>query len=124
MRKVEAERRRRAARSIVLAFSSMAAAAALAVSFLPESLAHDIERHHQRLAVKEMEILAVISENSPKLMEEVTNTIRVVVSEAIPLEEQLPDVIGDKVKKEILKEYYDSKYRALEQILDQYTNIY
>lgn len=124
MRKVEAERRRRAARSIVLAFSSMAAAAALAVSFLPDSLSHDIERHHKRLAVKEMEILAVISENSPELMEEVTNTIRVVVSEAIPLEEQLPDVIGDKVKKEILKEYYDSKYRALEQILDQYTNIY
>jgi hypothetical protein len=52
------------------------------------------------------------------------NTIRVVVSEAIPLEEQLPDEMGVKAKKEILKEYYDCKYRALEQIYDQYIHLY
>jgi hypothetical protein len=48
------------------------------------------------------------------------NTVRIVVSEAIPLEEQLPDEMGFKAKKQILHEYYDSKYRALEQIYDQY----
>ena len=123
MRKVEAERRRRAARSIVLAFSSMAAAAAITVSFLPESLSYEIEKHHKELVLKEMEIIASVSETSPELMDEVMNTIRVVVSDAIPLEEQLPDEMGVKAKKEILKEYYYCKYKALEQISDQYINI-
>ena len=123
MRKVEAERRRRAARSIVLAFSSMAAAAAITVSFLPESLSYEIEKHHKELVLKEMEIIASVSETSPELMDEVMNTIRVVVSDAIPLEEQLPDEMGVKAKKEILKEYYDCKYKALEQISEQYINI-
>ena len=123
MRKVEAERRRRAARSIVLAFSSMAAAAAITVSFLPESLSYEIEKHHKELVLKEMEIIASVSETSPELIDEVMNTIRVVVSDAIPLEEQLPDEMGVKAKKEILKEYYDCKYKALEQISEQYINI-
>ena len=123
MRKVEAERRRRVARSIVLAFSSMAAAAAITVSFLPESLSYEIEKHHKELVLKEMEIIASVSETSPELIDEVMNTIRVVVSDAIPLEEQLPDEMGVKAKKEILKEYYDCKYKALEQISEQYINI-
>jgi hypothetical protein len=122
LQKVREEKRRRRTRSIVLAISSMAAAAAITVSFLPESLSCEIEKHHKELALKEMEIISIVSETSPELMDEVMNTIRVVVSEAIPLEEQLPDEIGIKAKKEILKEYYDCKCKALEQIFDQYIN--
>jgi hypothetical protein len=122
LQKVREEKRRRRTRSIVLAISSMAAAAAITVSFLPESLSYEIEKHHKELALKEMEIISIVSETSPELMDEVMNTIRVVVSEAIPLEEQLPDEIGIKAKKEILKEYYDCKCKALEQIFDQYIN--
>ena len=122
LQKVREEKRRRRTRSIVLAISSMAAAAAITVSFLPESLSYEIEKHHKELALKEMEIISTVSEISPELIDEVTNTIRVVVSEAIPLEEQLPDEMGVKAKKEILKEYYDCKCKALEQIFDQYIN--
>lgn len=123
LRKVKEEKRGRRLRTIVLTLSSMAAAAAIAVCFVPDSLAVDIENHHKRMAVKEMEIVSAISETSPELMEEVMNTIRVVVSETIPLEEQLPDEMGEKAKRAILKEYYDCKYRALEQISDQYMNL-
>ena len=124
LEKVKAEKRRHRVRSIVLTISSMAAAAAITVSFLPNSLAHEIEKHHKKLAVKEMEIITTLSETSPELIEDVMNTIRVVVSETITLEEQLPDEMGVKAKKEILKEYYDCKYRALEQIYDQYIHLY
>ncbi len=123
LQKVKEEKRRRRVRTIVLTLSSMAAAAAIAVCFVPDSLAVDIENHHRRMAVKEMEIVSAISETSPELMEEVMNTIRVVVSETIPLEEQLPDEMGEKAKRAILKEYYDCKYKALEQISDQYMNL-
>ena len=112
LEKVKAEKRRHRVRSIVLTISSMAAAAAITVSFLPESLSYEIEKHHKELVLKEMEIIASVSETSPELIDEVMNTIRVVVSEAIPLEEQLPDEMGFKAKKQILHEYYDSKYRA------------
>lgn len=122
LQKVRLEKSRRRARTIVMAISSMAAAAAIAVSFLPDSLSYEIEKHHKELVLKEMEIIATVSETSPELIDEVTNTIRVVVSEAIPLEEQLPDEMGVKAKKEILKEYYDCKCKALEQIFDQYIN--
>ena len=122
LQKVRVEKSRRRARTIVMAISSMAAAAAITVSFLPESLSYEIEKHHKELALKEMEIISIVSETSPELMDEVMNTIRVVVSEAIPLEEQLPDEMGVKAKKEILKEYYDCKCKALEQIFDQYIN--
>ena len=123
LQKVKAEKSRRRARTIVLTLSSMAAAAAIAVCFMPDSLAGDIENHHRRLAVKEMEIICALSETLPELIDEVMNTIRVVVSETIPLEEQLPDEMGEKAKREILQEYYDSKYRALEHIYDQYMNL-
>ena len=122
LQKVRVEKRRRRARTIVMAISSMAAAAAIAVSFLHDSLSYEIEKHHNKLALKELEIITTVSEISPELIDEVTNTIRVVVSEAIPLEEQLPDEMGVKAKKEILKEYYDCKCKALEQIFDQYIN--
>ncbi|MBO5815960.1 MAG: hypothetical protein J6R30_07610 [Bacteroidales bacterium] len=120
LQKVKAEKRRRRVRTIMLAISSMAAAAAIMVSILPDSLSYEIEKHHKELAVKEMEIITTLSDTSPELIDEVMNTVRVVVSEAIPLEEQLPDEMGFKAKKQILHEYYDSKYRALEQIHDQY----
>ena len=122
LQKVRVEKSRRRARTIVMAISSMAAAAAIAVSFLHDSLPYEIEKHHKKLALKELEIITTVSEISPELIDEVTNTIRVVVSEAIPLEEQLPDEMGVKAKKEILKEYYDCKCKALEQIFDQYIN--
>lgn len=122
MQKVKAEKRRRGLRTIVLGISSMAAAAAIAVCLVPSNLDAEIKNHHRRLVIKEMEIITTLSETSPELIDEVMTTIRAVVSEAIPLEDQLPDEIGPKEKKEILREYYNCKYKALEQIFDQYIN--
>ena len=73
--------------------------------------------------MKEAEILSVISTAAPDMLDEVSNTIRGITYEAIPLEEQLPEELDDKAKKEILKEYYTRKYLALERILNQYTQI-
>ena len=121
--KVKEERHRRVMRTIVVAISSMAAAAAIVLFIAPSSMAKDIEYHHRRLAFKETEILTLISERSPEELEEVMNTIRSVTSDAVTLEEQLPDEMEEKRRKEILKEYYESKYKALEHILDQYKSI-
>lgn len=120
LKKMKDERRHRGLRITVSAISSMAAAAAIVLSIVPQSLASELEKHHRRLALKETEILTMISEIYPEDLDEVLSTIRAVTSEAVPLEEQLPDELEVKSKKHILKEYYDSKYKALELIMDQY----
>lgn len=124
LKKVKAEKSLRGLRAIVLTVSSMAAAAAIAFSIVPGSLERDIERQHRKLASKETEILTLIAETSPENLETVMNTIRAVTSEAVPLEEQLPEEMEGKSRKQILKEYYDIKYKALETILEQYTGTY
>ncbi|MBQ2112684.1 MAG: hypothetical protein II194_05635 [Bacteroidales bacterium] len=122
--KVMAERRRRGLRRFAVAISSMAATVAIALCLVLSSPSDDIEKYHRRLAAKEAEILTVISETFPENLEEVMNTIRAVTSEAVPLEEQLPEDMEEKSKKLILKEYYDIRYKALDTILEQYTATY
>ena len=56
----------------------------------------------------------------PQEKELITNTIRAILVEAIPLEEQLPDGISLKEKSEILNSYYNRKYAALENLMTQY----
>lgn len=124
LKKVKAERSRGGLRTIFVTISSMAAAAAIAFLLAPGSLAHDIEKQHRKLASKETEILTLIAETSPENLESVMNTIRAVTSEAVPFEEQLPEEMVGKSRKQILKEYYDIKYKALERILEQYTETY
>ncbi|MBQ2874731.1 MAG: hypothetical protein IJE85_05485 [Bacteroidales bacterium] len=124
LKKVKAERSRGGLRAIVITVSSMAAAAAIAFTFFQGSLERDIERQYRKLASKETEILTLIAETSPENLESVMNTIRAVTSEAVPLEEQLPEEMEEKSRKQILKEYYGIKYKALETILEQYTETY
>lgn len=124
LKKVKAERSRGGLRAIVITVSSMAAAAAIAFTFFQGSLERDIERQYRKLASKETEILTLIAETSPENLESVMNTIRAVTSEAVPLEEQLPEEMEEKSRKQVLKEYYDIKYKALETILEQYTETY
>lgn len=121
LKKVKAEKSLRSLRVIVVTLSSIAAAASIAFYLVPGSLERDIERQHRKLASKETEILTLISETSPENLENAVNTIRSVTSEAVPLEDQLPQEMERKSRKQILKEYYDIKYKALETILEQYT---
>ncbi len=124
MKKMKGERSRRRLRTFVVTISSIAAAAALVLFLVPYRLTRDIERQHRKLALKEVEILTLVSETAPEVLEEIQNTIRMVTTDAIPLEEQLPKDMQEGSKKKILKEYYEIKYKALETILEQYTETY
>ena len=122
--RIQRERRKANLRkTIVLTFGSIAASAAIVLSLMPRGLEHEIRNHHKRLAMKEAEILTAISAASPEDLDEVVNTIRSVTFEAVPLEDQLPDELGDRGKREILDEYYSRKHTALEEILNLYTQI-
>ena len=114
LKKVKAEKSRGGLRTVIVTISSMAAAAAIAFLLVPGSMAHDIEKQHRKL----------VSETAPEELDEIQNTIRMVTSDAIPLEEQLPEEMKEESRKKILKEYYDIKYKALETILEQYTGTY
>jgi hypothetical protein len=52
-------------------------------------------------------------------MDEIINSIRSITFEAIPLEDQLPEELSEKEKVEILNEYYNQKYAALESLMAQ-----
>jgi hypothetical protein len=118
----QAQKRRRRARVISLSFAGLAAActAVFMVLFSQPDLSHELERHHKRLAEKESEIMILADQEFPLEKELILNTIRAILVEAIPLEEQLPEELSVKEKSEILKSYYDRKYAALENLMTQY----
>ena len=118
----QAQKRRRRARVISLSFAGLAAActAVFMVLFSQPDLSHELERHHKRLAEKESEIMILADQEFPQEKELILNTIRAILVEAIPLEEQLPEELSVKEKSKILKSYYDRKYAALENLMTQY----
>jgi len=118
----QALKRRRSARVISLSFAGLAAActAVFMVLFSQPDLSHELERHHKRLAEKESEIIIMADREFPLEKEVILNTIRAILVEAIPLEDQLPEELSVEAKSEILKSYYDRKYAALENLMTQY----
>ncbi len=118
LKKLYKERRR--GRTILLSFSSVAAAAALLLSIFPYNMEIEIRKHHWRLAIKEKEILASVGSNDPEEQDRIKDIIRCVITDVIPLEDQLPDELAENEKREILKEYYHDKWLALDNILNQY----
>lgn len=118
----QAQKRRRRERVLSLSFAGLAAActAVFMVLFSQPDLSHELERHHKRLAEKESEIMILAEQEFPQEKELILNTIRAILVEAIPLEDQLPEELSVKEKSEILKSYYDRKYAALENLMTQY----
>ena len=118
----QAQKRRRRARVVSLSFAGLAAActAVFMVLFSQPDLSHELERHHKRLAEKESEIMILADQEFPQEKELILNTIRAILVEAIPLEDQLPEELSVKEKREIFKSYYDRKYAALENLMTQY----
>ena len=118
----QAQKRRRRARVLSLSLAGLAAAciAVFMVLFSQPDLSRELERQHKRLAEKESEIMILADQEFPQEKEMIINTIRSILIEAIPLEEQLPEEISMKEKSEILKSYYDRKYAALENLMTQY----
>lgn len=117
--KLSKERRR--GRTVILSFTTVAAAAAIVLSVMPGSLEIQIRQHHRMLADKEKEILEVMNGRSPEEVDGIRDVISGIITETIPLEEQLPEELGIKERREILSEYYHNKYLALEDILNLYT---
>ena len=121
LKKMKDERRHRGLRITVSAISSMAAAAAIVLSIVPQSLASELEKHHRRLAEKESEILILAGKVYPYEADAILSTVRSITAETIPLEDQLPDEMSLKDRRRILKEYYNHKINALEEVMTLYT---
>lgn len=121
LKKMKDERRHRGLRITVSAISSMAAAAAIVLSIVPQSLASELEKHHRRLAEKESEILILAGKVYPYEAEAILSTVRSITAETIPLEDQLPDEMSLKDRRRILKDYYNHKINALEEVMTLYT---
>ena len=116
--KIGSQRKKSRTRIICMAFSGVAAAfAAVMVLFDGPDLSRELERHHNRLAEKENEIMIMAERDYPYEKDMIRNTIRSITEEAIPLEEQLPDLLTNKEKSRILNEYYNQKYMALESLM-------
>ena len=122
MAAAQAQKRRRPARVLIVSFAGLAAACAavLTVLFFQPDLSRELERQHRRLAEKESEIMILADKEFPQDKEVILNTIRAILVEAIPIEEQLPEEISMKEKSQILRSYYDRKYAALENLMTQY----
>lgn len=119
---VPEQKRRKRARVLSLSSAGLAAACAaiFMIQFSQPDLSRELERQHRRLAAKESEIMTLADQEFPQEKELIVNTIRAIMVEAIPLEEQLPDGISMKEKSEILRTYYNRKYAALENLMTQY----
>lgn len=119
---VREERRKRRVKIIRLAFAGIAAACAVLMVFtsVPD-LSRELKLHHQRLAEKEIEIMAMAEMEYPDETDIIMNTVRSITAEAIPLEDQLPDEMSLREKSRILDEYYGRKVSALDELIEQYT---
>ena len=118
---VASERRKRHIRMVYMTFAGIAAAfAAMMVLFIDPDISWELERHHNRLADKENEIMVMVERDHPFETEEVRNMIRSITAEAIPLENQLPEELPLKERSRILNDYYKQKYSALESLMAEY----
>ena len=120
MEKVAVEKRRSRIRFISMTSAGIAAAfAAFAVLFHEPDMERTLKRHHTRMTEKELDIITLAETMNPYEMDEVINNIRAITFEAIPLEDQLPDELPTREKIQILNDYYNQKYEALESLLAQ-----
>lgn len=121
MAAVASQRRKRRIRTAYVTLTGIAAVfAALMVLFMNPDISWELERHHNRLADKENEIMIMVERNHPYETEEVRNMIRSITAETIPLEDQLPEELPIKEKSRILNNYYNQKHSALESLMAEY----
>lgn len=120
MARLETEKRKRRIRFISMVSAGIAAcmATVMFLAFEPD-MTEVLEHHHSRLAAKELDIITMTETEHPYDIDEVMNSIRSITFEAIPLEDQLPEELSAKEKIDILNEYYDRKYAALESLMAQ-----
>lgn len=112
-------------RKLRFLYSAVGAAAAMAMAFVTNANLSSMEigRIYHKMTVCENEIFAWVESTCPEDMEEISNTIRIITDEAIPLESLLPEDLASKERRRILDEYYSSKIDALERVKEHYMNI-
>lgn len=81
-----------------------------------------LERMMLEMTRSEIEIMALVETNFPQDVESVGNTLRSIMSEAIPLASLLPDEMSDEERINVLKDYYGRKEEALERVKQYYEN--
>lgn len=114
------ERRKNRVKVISFALTGIAAGVAILMSvFIQPDLSKELERQYSRLAEKENEIMTIVEREFPEETDMILNTLRTITTDAIPLEEQLPEEMPVKEKSRVLNDYYNIKYSALESLLAQ-----
>lgn len=117
MARVAVQKRKRRIRFAGMASIGIAAAASVMMTLIMPDISWELGRHHIRLAEQEKRIMSIVERDYPMEMENVTNIIRSITHEAIPLEDQLPDELSRRERSRILKDYYNTKHAALESLL-------
>ena len=112
-------------RKLRFIYSAVSVAAVMATAFIGISNldSFEIGRLYQKMTVCENEIFALVESTCPEDMEDVSNTIRIITDEVIPLESLLPDELEARERRRILDEYYSCKIDALERVKERYLNI-
>ncbi len=121
MAELSADRRKGRIRILFTGMTGIAAslAALLLISSQPD-IERELERHYTRLAEKEKELMIMVENNFPYEKSMIENIARSITTEAIPLEEQLPDELPLKERRRILNDYYNQKYLAMESLIAHY----
>lgn len=117
MARVAAQKRKRRIRFAGMVSTGIAAAASVMMTLIMPDISWELGRHHIRLAEQEKRIMSIVERDYPMEMENVTNIIRSITHEAIPLEDQLPDELSRRERSRILNDYYNTKHAALESLL-------
>lgn len=121
MAELSTDRRKGRIRILFTGMTGIAAslAALLLISSQPD-IERELERHYTRLAEKEKELMIMVENNFPYEKSMIENIARSITTEAIPLEEQLPDELPLKERRRILNDYYNQKYLAMESLIAHY----
>ena len=103
--------------------AAAAAVAAAVIMTMQNDERHNVTRMIERMTDCEVQIMAMVENTYPDDFEAVSNTIRSITFEAIPLSSLLPDELPAQERVRILEEYYGQKIEALERVKSYYTNI-
>ena len=105
------------------AISAAAAVIAAVVMTMQTNEHYNVSRMISRMTDCELEIMTMEENIFPDDIETVSNTVRSITFEAIPLSSLLPDELSSQERIDILAEYYGQKIEALERVKSYYTHI-
>ena len=103
-----------------LIFSLAIPVAASLVFLIYLSMPSTLETELRKLAENEVEVINRVTELCPDEVDNVLDILHAITYEAIPIEEQLPEVLSQKEREKIIEDYYQEKIKAVEYLMEQY----